>query len=202
MPRYERIIQIIIGGWFIALLFMMTLRTSSLVVFEDDEFKLKNEYYISLYSAPQYEFKVDERLRTELESHPEWEIQQILYGDFTNEGKQQAAVYVWKEGTYYKAMPFWVTENDDSYKQHLFIYEFTPRGIKAVWQSSNLPYINTQTQLADVDNDGKNELVVIERPYLLGRIYFGTHVAIWQWDSWGFKNIWRSEKGRYENLRT
>jgi len=120
------------------------------------------------------------------ESDADWDAEEILIGDFNNNGTVDLGVYLWKVGNYGEAKPFWVDENDTSYKQHLFLYEWEGNGFKALWHSSNLPFNNVQTELKDVNNDFENELVVIERPYEWGHGKKGQSKAIWKWDEWGF----------------
>lgn len=129
----------------------------------------------------------------------DWDVREYMVDDFTNNDKNELALYLWKKGNYGPSLPFWITENDRSYKQHLFLYEWDDRqGVKPLWHSSNLPYINTRTLVDDFDGDGLNEIKVLERPYDWGKWGSdGQTVALWQWDEWGFKNLWRSEKGRY-----
>ena len=100
----------------------------------------------------------------------------------------ELAFYLWKRGNYGDSLPFWEEENDESYRQHLFLYKWDD-GVKPLWHSSNLPYINVETKLKDVDEDGENELVVKERSY----DGFKEYNAIWKWDNWGFTNLSRSD---------
>lgn len=131
---------------------------------------------------------------------PGWHAVEILVGDFNNNGVKDLGIYLWKTGNYGPSMPFWVKENDDSFKQHLFLYTWGDDALKSLWHSSNLPYENVKTILADVSKDGKNELVVLERPYGLEADY-GLTVAVWRWDEWGFTNIWRSDEGKFHDIK-
>ena len=42
-----------------------------------------------------------------------------------------------------------------------------------------------------MDGDGRQELVVLEADAL----------AVWRWQGWNFSLLWRSETGRYADLR-
>ncbi|MBU1445960.1 VCBS repeat-containing protein, partial [Patescibacteria group bacterium] len=133
-------------------------------------------------------------------SDPAFDVTEFLIGDFDNDGFDDLVLYLWKNGNYGDSLPFWEKENDDSYKFHLFLYSFEDGKMKSKWNSSNLPYINTQTQLVDIDNDGKNEMIVLERPYKWGKGQTGQAVAIWEWNEWGFWLEWRSDVGRYDEF--
>ena len=74
-------------------------------------------------------------------------------------------------------MPFWITSEDKSVKNHLFLFKLINNHIKPVWQSSDLDQPNYKTILDDLDGDGKNELVVTEGNYL--KPDYGC-VAIWK----------------------
>lgn len=184
--------MIIGGGLIVLLFFLTTYKQVAYISFGYGDFKVD----IKWEEIDSYE-KISE-LPKGIILGPEFDIEEVLYGDFTNNGKQNVAIYLWKKGNYGDALPFWVDENDNSYKQHLFIFEETgPDTYKSVWNSSNLPYINMKTYLANLDGDNKNEIIVLEKPYNKAH----KTVAMWQWDDWGFKNIWRSESGNFSDLK-
>lgn len=49
-------------------------------------------------------------------------------------------------------------------------------------------------ELGDVDEDGAEELVVLEEQG------DGQTVSVWRWQGWNFSLLWRSENGRFRNL--
>jgi hypothetical protein len=106
---------------------------------------------------------------------------------------------VWREGDFGSSKPFWINENDMSIKNHFFVFDIKADRIMPVWQSSNLENPNREFCFDDIDNDGKQELVVIEGTYENDGA-FGEYIAVWRWNSWGFFNEWRSTKGKYINL--
>lgn len=182
------ILKILVGGGLFVLLFFSSIQPEE-VVFADLNRDGVNERIERFHGR----VKVYEGENLLLETDRAWDVREIIVGDFTNNGRNELALYLWKKGNYGPSLPFWVEENDNSYKQHLFLYEWDD-GMKALWHSSNLPYINVNTQLGDFDDDGKNEIKVLERPYEWGTWgESGESVAIWQWDEWGFKNISRNK---------
>ena len=70
---------------------------------------------------------------------------------------------------------------------------------RQIWQSPKEWWVDDFV-LADIDDDGKNDLVVVEGSYSHADKCKDTHVAVWLWNDWGFTNLWRSEKGNYCNL--
>ncbi|MBA4337077.1 hypothetical protein C0416_04900 [bacterium] len=182
------IVKILVGGGLFALLFLATSREDEIVFADLNEDGFDEKITLHYGVVRVYADSV-----LLLETDHSWDIREILVGDFTNNGENELALYLWKRGNYGPSLPFWIDKNDRSYKQHLFLYKWDD-GLKALWHSSNLPYINVKTKLGDFDEDGKNEIMVLERPYSWGNWGdSGESVAVWQWDEWGFKNIWRRE---------
>lgn len=189
----KSIISILIGGGLLVLLFFLaTYKQIAYLSFENGQYKIETRWEI-----PKRTIK-EKQIPSNIPLDEHFKVDEILHGDFTNNGNEDLAIYLWKRGNYGYSVPFWVQENDQSYKQHLFVYEQKdPLYYRSVWNSSNLPYINQKTILADIDKDGLNEIAVIEQPY--NAPY--KNIAVWQWDDWGFKNIWRSESGNFSDLK-
>ena len=122
-----------------------------------------------------------------LENAENWDIKQIIPGDFNNDGKTEIAISLWKEGNYGSSTPFWVEKNDTSYKMHLFLYTWDEKQLTPLWQSSNLPYQNLYIQIKDIDKDGKNEIIALESDYSPGINLKTLQIGIWQWNDWGFE---------------
>jgi len=57
---------------------------------------------------------------------------------------------------------------------------------------ANIPIL--AVELGDVDDDGAEELVVLEEQAA------GQSVAVWRWQGWSFSLVWRSEIGRFQEL--
>jgi len=218
-------LSILIGGGLIALLLFSMIRVRAIISFDGDNYTLHTEKYFSFFDQHENHDHVSryfdfynngQELEIELErgevtilqrsheifkSDPSFDVNEFLIGDFDNDGSDDLAVYLWKHGNYGEALPFWEDENDNSYKFHLFLYSFVNGEMKSKWNSSNLPYINTKTILADLNGDGKNEIIVLERPYKWGEEGFqGETVAVWEWNEWGFWLEWRSNKGKYNDF--
>ena len=221
----KKITAIIIGGGLvIALLFFLSLKTKAIIGFENGNYIIQTQIFLNPF--PQKEVKenyyadfnkdgINEKVEIKnnainifmnnenvFETDPDWKVEEVLIGDFNNDGNDDLGLYLWKTGSYGTSKPFWVKENDDSYKQHLFLYDWDKKQnkIAPLWHSSNLPYINAKTILEDIDGDNKNELVVLEKPYdnLPGQ--YAKNVAVWRWNEWGFENIWRSQDGKFDDL--
>lgn len=119
----------------------------------------------------------------------EWHVDQFILADSNNDGQTEINLLVWKPGDYGSSKPFWVRKNDDSIKNHLFLYQLDGETVNSVWQSSNLNKPNCSAEIKDIDNDGKNELVVLEGEYTKKYKCKPKYQAIWRWSEWGFYNI-------------
>lgn len=130
--------------------------------------------------------KVTSGGQTLWETPGSWWVSDFVLGDSTNDGTLNLNISVWKEGSFGPSRPFWVTEEDKSFKNHLFIYKLTGETFKPVWQSSNLDRPNHAITLADLDGDGKYKLIATEGDYANPQF---RQVTVWQWNGWGFSKI-------------
>ena len=127
------------------------------------------------------------------QSPTNWWVDDFVLADATNDDTLDINLSVWKKGNFGPDKPFWVKENDQSIKNHLFIFDLIQAKAKAAWQSSNLEAPNCEFNFTDIDNDGKNELIVTEGVYTDNHRCQDKYKAVWRWNGWGFSNIRRSE---------
>jgi len=144
--------------------------------------------------------RVRENGSTIWETPSDWWVDDFVLADSDNDGKEEINLLVWKQGNYGPVRPFWEKENDESIKNHFFIFSWEDGKIKSKWQSSNLDNPNCQALFKDIDGDRKNELVVLEGDYQDFPSCHGRYLAIWEWNGWGFSNDWRSPQGNFSNL--
>ncbi len=123
-------------------------------------------------------------------SPEEWWIDDFFLGDADNDGIDELGLLVWKTGSFGSKKPFWLEGEDTSFRNHLFLYKLMNSEIKPVWQSSNLDQPNFHAILVDYNDDGKNELLVIEGSY---EDFDLRKTTLWEWNGWGFsKNAFHS----------
>ncbi len=132
----------------------------------------------------------------------DWWVDSYFLADSTRDGRPKLNMSVWKAGNYGTTPPFWEKENDQSTKNHFFVFGYSKerQKISPIWQSSNLEAPNCDALFDDVNNDGRQELIVIEGSYDDWPYCKGRHVAVWSWNGWGFANDWRSDPGSYLRL--
>jgi len=143
---------------------------------------------------------VSENSKLVWQSPIDWRVDSFVLADANNDGVTDINMSVWKRGNYGSSRPFWVKENDMSIKNHFFVFDFLKGAVRPVRQSSNLEAPNCDFTFADIDSDGKNDLVVIEGKYTRNFKCVGNYIAIWKWNGWGFSNEWRGEKGSYSDF--
>ena len=161
---------------------------------------LDNNSVFENYNLENGRLTIRENKRKIWQSPSEWWIDDFVLADSINDGIVNINLSLWRSGNFGTSKPFWVKENDMSVKNHFFVLGLSSGSIKQVWGSSNLAEPNCEFKIADVDNDGKNDLVVIEGDYSQKPECNGNYVAVWKWNGWGFSNEWRSEKGNFSNL--
>lgn len=109
-------------------------------------------------------------------SPKESKVQKALSCDIDNDMADELVLLCWKKGRYGEHRPFWVEEDDDTWSQHLFVYEYNYDRISPKWMSS---YIGQD--VADFTSNGK------EAPDT--RLWLrdpDNRMTSWVWDSWGF----------------
>jgi len=170
------------------------------VIFKQEQADLDNDSIPENYNLKNGKLKIIKDKKIIWQSPDGWWIDNFVLADSNNDGVSDINLSLWKSGNFGASKPFWVRENDMSVKNHFFVLDFVNASIRQVWGSSNLGKPNCEFKIADVDNDGKNDLVVIEGEYSQEAKCKGNYVAIWKWNDWGFSNEWRSGKGNYANL--
>ena len=173
---------------------------SGVIISKQEQEDLDNDSFPENYDWENGKLTITENEKMIWQSPSDWWIDDFILADSNNDGVVDINLSLWKSGSFGSSKPFWVKENDMSVKNHFFVLDFSGDAIKQVWGSSNLAEPNCEFKIADVDNDGKNDLVVIEGDYSQNLKCVGNYIAVWKWNDWGFSNEWRSDKGNYANL--
>jgi len=170
------------------------------IILKQEQADLDNNSIKETYILENGKLTISQNSKIIWQSPTEWWIDNFVLADSNNDGIADINLSLWKAGNFGSSKPFWVKENDMSVKNHFFVLDFINGEIKQIWGSSNLAEPNCKFQIADIDNDGKNDLIVIEGDYSQKPKCSGNYVAVWKWNDWGFSNEWRSERGNFTNL--
>ncbi|MBM3205635.1 CapA family protein [Candidatus Shapirobacteria bacterium] len=173
---------------------------SGKIISKQEQADLDNNSVPEKYNLENGRLTITENEKMIWQSPSDWWIDNFALADSNNDGIVNINLSLWRPGSFGTSKPFWVKENNMSVNNHFFVLDFSGGSIKHVWGSSKLAEPNCEFKIADVDNDGKNDLVVIEGDYSQKPRCSGNYVAVWKWNDWGFSNEWRSEKGNFANL--
>jgi poly-gamma-glutamate synthesis protein (capsule biosynthesis protein) len=124
----------------------------------------------------------------------DWRVVYGLAGDFNHDQIPEIGFSVWKAGNFGPAMPVWKKDNDAEVKNHLFLYQLKNGYPAMVWGSSNLGQPILAMALADLNNDKKNELVILEGNY---QDINKTNLAVWLFNEWNFTKEATSRPGKF-----
>lgn len=108
----------------------------------------------------------------------DWSVQNMVVKDLDLDGAEEIIFVVWKHGSFGTSKPFWIKENDNRLKQHIFIYSYElerPSRLRAIWMSSELSF--------EIDSiaSGMNE-------YLLLNVR-NRKPQFWRWKGFGIKYV-------------
>ena len=101
-------------------------------------------------------------------------VQDFIIGDIDHDDQNEVALLVWKIGSYGRYKPIWVEEDEKTWSQHIFIYDYDEtRGdrLKPIWMSSRMGvkaadfYLDEDERLHIIDPEGEE--------------------TIWVWAGWG-----------------
>ena len=93
---------------------------------------------------------------------------------------------------------FWKADEDGVLRSHPFLIRQNGGRYEEVWGGSAVSEPIWEVEVADLNGDGRDELVVLAvTPEGAGQT-----LSVWEWHGWGFSQDWRSAPPNYENLRT
>jgi poly-gamma-glutamate synthesis protein (capsule biosynthesis protein) len=118
------------------------------------------------------------------ESPPEWQIIDVALGDPNNDGRGEALLALKKP------------DRKGELLSHPFLVGHRGGIYRLIWGGSAVADPIQELELADLDSDGRQELIVIDD--IDENL---STVTVWRWDEWYFRQVWRSQPGRYRDLQ-
>ncbi len=101
-------------------------------------------------------------------------VQDFIIDDIDHDGEREVVLLVWKIGSYGKYKPIWVKEDEKTWSQHIFIYDYDKTRddrLKPIWMSSKIGM-----EAAGFYMDSEDRLHIKEP---------GGHETVWIWAGWG-----------------
>ncbi|MCS6880862.1 MAG: CapA family protein [Oscillochloridaceae bacterium] len=117
---------------------------------------------------------------------PAWRITRVLAGDPNDDGRAELLLLLWQP--------------DEAGRLRSQPYLLGWRGgrFRIIWGGSAPATPVQDLAWADLDGDGRGELVALEGGAAPGDA--GEHVSVWRWHGWGFQLEWRSAAGRWRRV--
>ena len=139
----------------------------SWVTFQEKEIMLDEERTLSLTHR-----RLTDRIGdTVLYQTPDnWYVSDVLTDDFDEDGIQEVLFLVWRQGVYGASHPFWENPDNDSFCQHLYIFEVRDSGLHRQWMSSALRPMFAEWKI-------ENHRLCIKDPY--------GESSVWKWHGFG-----------------
>lgn len=109
------------------------------------------------------------------QSDREIRVQDVLWGDIDHDGANELMLLCWKQGRYGDSRPFWVTEDEKTWSQHIYLYDWTDGEIRPIWMASDIGMDVVRWSF-----DETARLVLTDRS--------GAQSA-WDWISWGLSSL-------------
>lgn len=119
----------------------------------------------------------------EWQGDSDWRVVDVAPGDPNDDGRGELLLALWKPDA--GGVP----------RSHPFIIGYRAGIYRTLWGGSAVKRPLREVELADVDGDGVQELIVLEEETPDRRT-----LAVWCWHGWGFSLLWRSPPGLYDDL--
>ena len=167
--------------------------------FKEERADLNKNNLEELYILKNGSLNIKEDSKIIWQSTKDWLIDDFVLADSDNDGFLNINLSFWRFGSFGTSKPFWIEKNDKEFGNHFFVLSLNDQEVRQIWGSSRLSSPNCEFKIIDVNNDGSNELVVLEGDYK-DKICQGKYLAVWEWDGWGFSNKWRSTGESFSDL--
>ena len=144
-----------------------------------------------IYHLDQGSLAVSDSYGAELwRSGNDWWVDDFRLGDVDGDGLEDFVFSLWKSYRFGKAHPSRMENDDETVRNHLFVYTILAGQIKSVWGSSDLPYPIYSFEL---DPYGKVTAVssgmllrTCEGEYRDDYAHTAPVQRVYAWEGWGF----------------
>jgi hypothetical protein len=115
-----------------------------------------------------------------------WDVVDVALGDPNDDGRNEILIV------------FWQQDETGQLQNQPFIIGYRGGYYRELWGGSPVGFPIHEVELADVDGDGRQEIIVLEAAQDAPD---ARTIAVWRWNQWWFSFVWRSEAGSYHDLQ-
>ena len=136
-----------------------------------------------------------------------WEVRQASLGDLNHDGSVEAVLLVWRP---FKPWPVdrWLPrggridrfQNDRGKSCQIILIGWSKGAFRERWAGSALAEPVSTFGLADLNHDGKVELVTLDSTYSASPSAAASVLKVWEWNGFGFSLVSKVQ-GIFSNLR-
>ncbi len=140
------------------------------------------------------------------QSPSEWNVRQVGLSDLNQDGAVEAVLLVWRP---FKSWPVdrWLPNggridefmNAQGESCHIILIGWHRNHFTERWAGSALAQPVTKLALADLNNDGFDELITLDSSYEAASDSPAHALKVWEWNGFGF-NIVSKLEGKFEDL--
>lgn len=144
------------------------------------------------------------------ESPPEWEVSQAMFSDLNRDGLKEATLLVWRPYQRWAIDSFLLYpgrldnfQNAEGQSCHMILIGTSsnrPDLYRELWAGSAMAAPVHSFAVADIDNNGAQELIALESDYNNLPSEPGSALTLWEWNGFGFTLLAR-QTGFFRSLR-
>jgi hypothetical protein len=130
-----------------------------------------------------------------------WQVQQAVNTDLNHDGNPEVTLLVrrpFEPWPVDRILPHGgrIQNHQDAegMSSHIILIGWKKDHWGEVWAGSALARPVQHFEVADLNRDGKQELVVLEGSYRSRSLFSSSSLAVWRWDGFGFELVSRVEK--------
>lgn len=113
-------------------------------------------------------------------SPSEYKVQDGFLTDVDRDGDTEMILLVWKRGRFGKHRPFWITSDEKSFSQHIFIYDVGDE-VSQKWFASDIGVDVKRMKLLNEGSETSEAVLLTED--------IDGNCALWHWQSFGLKTM-------------
>ncbi len=107
-----------------------------------------------------------------------YKVQDAFVTDLDGDGDEELIALLWKRGRFGPARPYWITSDEKSYSQHIFIYDINKDGtVTQKWCASDIGPLVVRMKVME-----KNSAFLLTEDV-------NDKACLWSWQSFGLKNM-------------